>query len=122
MSLIEEMANGNVEVLGELQDKMAEDFVLNLDYRTTFNGEAGFSHDEIKQTLLGVLDELDNLDTSLEIGEGSTLSDDALDSMQEMLDTGQVTYEELQKMMRMKGYEMEITGWKEVPGATSRVV
>jgi hypothetical protein len=52
------------------------------------------------------------------LGDGVSISQDYLNSMQDMLDSGQMTAEELQKIMRVQGYEMHFDGWKRVPGAT----
>ena len=111
---IRELANGNVEGLEELQNKMAEDYVLNMDISNiSLNDSAAVAVDEGREALQNMLD---SIDTSLEIGEGTTLSGDFLDTIQAMLDAGQITETQLEEMMRAKGYEFEVTGWKEMDG------
>jgi hypothetical protein len=50
----------------------------------------GMSTDEARNELIEMLD---SIDTTLEIGEGTTISDDYLNSLQAMLDQGQITQE-----------------------------
>jgi hypothetical protein len=50
----------------------------------------GMSTDEVRNELIEMLD---SIDTTLEIGEGTTISDDYLNSLQAMLDQGQITQE-----------------------------
>jgi hypothetical protein len=50
----------------------------------------GMSTDEVRNELIEMLD---SIDTALEIGEGTTISDDYLNSLQAMLDQGQITQE-----------------------------
>jgi hypothetical protein len=38
-----------------------------------------------------------------------------------MLDSGQMTSDELDALMRAKGFEIEYDGWKEIPGPSTRV-
>jgi hypothetical protein len=45
----------------------------------------GMSTDEVRNELIEMLD---SIDTTLEIGEGTTISDDYLNSLQAMLDQG----------------------------------
>jgi transposase len=61
-------------------------------------------------------DAIDSIDTSVEIGEGSTLSGDYLDSLQKMIDSGSITEDQLQSLFRAKGYELKVTGWKKISG------
>ena len=111
---ITKVAEGDTSALQELQDKLAEDYVANMVIgEVSINDNAAVAVDTARQTLQ---DMLNDLDTSIEIGEGSTLSDTYLETLQQMLDAGQITEEQLQNMMRAKGFEFEITGWKEVDG------
>jgi hypothetical protein len=61
-------------------------------------------------------DAIDSIDTSVEIGEGSTLSGDYLESLQKMIDSGSITEDQLQSLFRAKGYELKVTGWKKISG------
>lgn len=117
---INALAEGDVEVLEELQTEMAKDYVLNLSISdVAFNeGATAVAVAEGRQALL---DMLDSIDTSMEIGEGTTLSGDFLNTIQGMLDSGQLAEDELQKIMHAKGYELEISGWKEVDGPTKTI-
>lgn len=119
LGTIEELANGNVEVLDELQSRLAEDLVYNLDYKTALNGE-NMSPQQIRETLLGLLSQLDD-DMDLEMGQNASISQEYLNTLQAMLDSGQMTADELDKLMRAKGFEIEYDGWKEIPGPSSRV-
>lgn len=110
---IQKLAEGDVSSLQDLQDKLAEDYVANMTISTSINEDQGFSIEEVQNELYNFLD---NIDTSLEIGEGTTISDDYLNTLQAMLDNGQITADQLQGLMRAKGFELEITGWKEVTG------
>ena len=116
LGTIEEVASGDIEALQRLQDAIAVDMVYNMEYKTAINGQSK-SPKEIQDILLGLLSELD---TSLELGENATVSQDYLDSLQAMLDSGQMTSDELDALMRAKGFEIEYDGWKEVPGPSSR--
>ena len=117
LGTIEEVANGDIEALQRLQDAIAVDMVYNMEYKTAINGQSK-SPKEIQDILLGLLSELD---TSLELGENATVSQDYLDSLQAMLDSGQMTSDELDALMRAKGFEIEYDGWKEIPGPSTRV-
>ncbi len=119
---IQQLANGNLEVLQGLQDDLAEDYVLTMDVATAINDNGtgnAMSTDDVRETLIAGLEEID---TSIEVGEGTTISDDFLNSMQAMLDQGQITEEQMQEMFRMKGIEMKVTGYKNVPGPKTRTV
>lgn len=117
--LIDELINGNVEALEALQTEIATDMVMNMEYKTAINGVSK-SPEEIQNILLGLLSQLDdNMD--LEIGQNATISDDYLNSLQAMLDSGQMTADELDTLMRAKGFEIEYDGWKDLPGPKSRI-
>lgn len=117
LGTIEEVANGDIEALQRLQDAIAVDMVYNMEYKTAINGQSK-SPKEIQDILLGLLSKLD---TSLELGENATVSQDYLDSLQAMLNSGQMTSDELDALMRAKGFEIEYDGWKEIPGPSTRV-
>lgn len=110
---IQKLAEGDIDSLQDLQDELAEDYVANMTISTSINEGQGFSVEEVQNELYNFLD---SIDTSLEIGEGTTISDDYLNTLQTMLDNGQITADQLQGLMRAKGFELEITGWKEVTG------
>lgn len=114
---IEKLAEGDVSVLQDLQDKLAEDYVAHMEIATAIDGN-GMSPEAIRATLTNLLN---SIDTSVELGEGTTISDEYLDSLQAMLDSGQITAAQLQGLMRAKGFEMEITGWKKVPGPKKEI-
>lgn len=117
--LIDELINGNVEALEALQTEIATDMVMNMEYKTAINGVSK-SPEEIQNILLGLLSQLDD-DMDLEIGQNATISDDYLNSLQAMLDSGQMTADELDALMRAKGFEIEYDGWKDLPGPISRM-
>ena len=117
--LIDELINGNVEALEALQTEIATDMVMNMEYKTAINGVSK-SPEEIQNILLGLLSQLDD-DMDLEIGQNATISDDYLNSLQAMLDSGQMTADELDALMRAKGFEIEYDGWKDLPGPKSRI-
>ena len=114
LETIQKIAQGDMSALQELQDKLAENYVYNLEFKSSLDENIAFTADYIQNTLLGVLDELSN--TPIELGSEAEISQQYLDTLQEMLYNGQLTEEELQKMMRMKGFEMNITGWDTMPG------
>jgi hypothetical protein len=91
---------------------------MNMEVATAI-GEDGMSTDEVRNELVAILD---SIDTSMELGEGTTISQDYLDTLQEMLDQGQITEEQMRKAFRMKGIEMEITGYKKVKGPSQTIV
>lgn len=118
LNKIRELANGNVEVLDELQDQLAIDYVMTMEVATSINSD-GLSTDEVRNELKTILD---GIDTAIELGEGTTISDTYMDSLQSMLDNAQITEEQLRKALRMKGIEMEVTGYKKVKGPSQTIV
>lgn len=118
LNKIRELANGNVEVLDELQDQLAIDYVMTMEVATSINSD-GLSTDEVRNELKAILD---GIDTAIELGEGTTISDSYMDSLQSMLDNAQITEEQLRKALRMKGIEMEVTGYKKVKGPSQTIV
>ena len=115
---IQDLANGNLEALKGLQDDLAKDYVLNMEVATAIDGD-GMSTDKVRNELI---EGLEAIDTSIEVGEGTTISDDFLNSMQAMIDQGQVTEEQMQEIFRMKGIEMKVTGYKSIPGPKTTTV
>lgn len=115
---INEMANGNLDSLQKLQDALAEDYILNMEYKTAINDNWSGTIQDAQAQLRGLLDDID---TSVEIGKESTLSSDFLDSVQSMLDAGVIAEEQLESLFRAKGYELNITGWKKIPGPIKKI-
>ena len=120
LGLISSLANGNVEALDEMQNKLAEDYALTMSINDfSVNGEEVYgTAEEVRNTLLQMLDDID---TNIELGKGATISDDYLNAMQQMLDSGQVTEEQLQKMFTAKGFTLKIDGYKFVPGVEKTI-
>ena len=116
---IDKIASGDIETLYELQDSLAKDYVLNMEFTTSLDNDIWSGTIKDAQSVLNEL--LDDLDTSIEIGEGATLSGDYLNELQNMLDAGVITSEQLQQVFRAKGYEYEVTDWKRVPGPTKGI-
>ena len=112
---INSLAAGDVEVLKELQDEMAKEYIAKMEISDIAinDNQTAVAVEDARKALS---DMLDSIDTSLELGEGTTLSGDFLNTVQQMLDAGQITEDQLEGMMRAKGYELNITGWKEVDG------
>ena len=115
---INEMANGNLDSLQKLQDALAEDYIMNMDFSTAINENWSGTIADAQAQLRGLLDDID---TSVEIGKESTLSSDFLDSVQDMLDAGVIAEEQLENLFRAKGYELNITGWKKIPGPIKKI-
>ena len=114
LGLINEIANGNVEALDDLQDKMAEDYIANMvinDFSINEN-EITKSAQEARDYLTNMMK---NIDNDIEMGKNVNI-DGYLDTLQEMVDAGQITEEQLQMMFKAKGFEFKVTGWKQVPG------
>ena len=110
---INEMANGNLDSLQKLQDALAEDYIMNMDFSTAINEDWSGTIKDAQSQLRGLID---SIDTSIEIGKESTLSQDYLNQVQNMLDAGVIAEEQLEKLFRAKGFELNITGWKSIPG------
>ena len=110
---INDLVNGDLDSLEELQDALAEDYIVNMEYSTPINNSWEGSVSEAQNVLRNLLDDLD---TSIEVGKETTLSSDFLDSVQGMLDAGVIAEEQLEKLFRAKGYELNITDWKEING------
>lgn len=110
---INEMANGNLDSLQKLQDALAEDYVMNMDFSTAINEDWSGTIKDAQSQLKGLLEDID---TSIEVGEGTTLSSDFLDSVQAMLDAGVITSEQLDKLFRAKGFELEVEAWDTIDG------
>ena len=115
---INEMANGNLDSLQKLQDALAEDYIINMEFSTAINENWSGTIADAQAQLRGLLDDID---TSVEIGKESTLSSDFLDSVQGMLDAGVIAEEQLESLFRAKGYELNITGWKKIPGPVKKI-
>lgn len=115
---INEMANGNLDSLQKLQDALAEDYIMNMDFSTAINENWSGTIADAQAQLRGLLDDID---TSIEIGKESTLSSDFLDNVQDMLDAGVIAEEQLENLFRAKGYELNITGWKKIPGPIKKI-
>ena len=115
---INEMANGNLDSLQKLQDALAEDYIMNMDFSTAINEDWSGTIADAQAQLRGLLNDID---TSVEIGKESTLSSDFLDSVQDMLDAGVIAEEQLESLFRAKGYELNITGWKKIPGPVKKI-
>jgi hypothetical protein len=77
---IQRLSNGDLDALQELQDELAEDYVLTMEVGTAINTEIanGMSTDDVRNELIAMLD---SIDTSVEVGAGTTISQDYLDSM-----------------------------------------
>ena len=110
---INEMVNGNFDSLQKLQDALAEDYILNMDIHQPRDEDYAFSVEQVRNTLTELMD---SIDTSITLGEQTEISDEFYNQVQEMLDQGIITEQQLESMFRAKGYELEITGWKEMPG------
>ena len=117
---INEMVNGNLDDLQKLQDALAEDYILNMEFKSARNEEWSGTVSEAQADLRAMLD---SIDTSIEVGKNSTISGDLsqatqtmLDSVQGMLDAGVIAEEQLEELFRAKGYELNITGWDYVDG------
>ena len=115
---INEVVNGNLNSLQQLQDALAEDYIVNMEISTPVNEEWSGTIAEAQNNLRGLLDDID---TSVEIGKESTLSSDFLNSVQDMLDAGVIAEDQLETLFRAKGYELNITGWKKVPGPVKKI-
>ena len=115
---INDLVNGNLDSLKGLQDALAEDYILNMDISSAINQEWTGGVQDAQNQLRGLLDDID---TSIEIGKESTLSSDFLDSVQNMLDAGVIAEDQLETLFRAKGYELNITGWKEMPGPEKKI-
>ena len=116
---INQVVQGNLEGLSDLQDALAKDYVLNMEFNTAIDygadGEGVFAGTIADaQNVLNSM--LDDIDTSIEVGEGAYLSEDYLNTIQDMLDSGVISSEQLQQLFRAKGYELQITGWDEIDG------
>ena len=107
------MANGNLDSLQKLQDALAEDYIMNMDFSTAINEDWSGTIKDAQSQLRGLID---SIDTSIEIGKESTLSQDYLNQVQNMLNAGVIAEEQLEKLFRAKGFELNITGWKSIPG------
>lgn len=117
---IGQLAQGDTSSLNELQEALGRDYIAHIDYTTSFDPENSFSYEEIQDTLNQVLDDLtNNLNTDLEIGANATLSQDYLDTLQAMLDNGQITQDQLKQLFTSQGYEFKVTGTKKVQGPTT---
>ena len=114
---INRMANGNLDSLQKLQDALAEDYILNMEYSTAINEDWSGTISDAQNQLR---DLLDSIDTSVEIGKDSTLSQDYLNQVQSMLDAGVIAEDQLEQLFRVKGFELNITGWKNMPGPVKR--
>ena len=115
LSLISSLANGNVEALDEMQNKLAEDYVLTMpinDFSINENAVYGTA-EEVRNTLTEMLN---SIDTNIALGEETFVDQKYYDAMQQMLDAGQVTEEQLQKLFTAKGYTLKIDGYKWVDG------
>ena len=110
---INEMANGNLDSLQKLQDALAEDYVMHMDFSTAINEDWSGTIKDAQTQLKGLLEDID---TSIEVGEGTTLSSDFLDSVQDMLDAGVITSEQLDQLFRAKGFELEVEAWDTIDG------
>lgn len=116
---IEQLAQGDTSSLNELQEALGRDYIAHIDYIVNSEG-FNFSYEEIQNTLNQVLDDLtNNLNADLEIGANARLSQDYLDTLQAMLDNGQVTQDQLKRLFASQGYEFKVTGTKKVPGPTT---
>lgn len=118
--LLKHAIDGNLDALYEFQNQLAKDYVFTLDWHTSVNGGASFTRGDIQNTLLKVLD---GIDQSGDMGQEVDLSSNQqnLDRLQAMLDNGQITSKQLEEMFTAKGYTIEYDGWKEMPG-TRKVV
>ena len=116
---LNEMVNGNLESLETLQDALAEDYILNMDFKQAINNDWTGTIANAQEQLRGLLDDID---TSIEVGKETTLSSDYLNSVQDMLDAGVIAEEQLEDLFRAKGYELNITGWKKMPGPKTTMV
>jgi hypothetical protein len=77
---IQKLANGDIEALQELRDGLAKDYVLTMEVGTAINTEfgEGMSTDDVRNELIEMLE---SIDTSVEVGAGTTISEDYLNSM-----------------------------------------
>lgn len=108
---INNLVNGNLDSLHQLQDALAEDYIMNMEFRSSDDWRGTIQ--DAQTQLRGLLDDID---TSVEVGKESTLSSDFLNSVQSMLDAGVIAEDQLETLFRAKGYELNITGWKKMPG------
>lgn len=110
---INDIVNGNLDGLQKLQDALAEDYIMNMDFSTAINEDWSGTIKDAQSQLKGLLQDID---TSIEVGEGTTLSSDFLNSVQDMLDAGVITSEQLDKLFRAKGFELEVEAWDTIDG------
>jgi hypothetical protein len=88
---IEKAAEGDLEALDELQKAVGKDYIANMDIILTKETANGETYETITNELYDFVDELNNLDTSINLGENTTIDQSYLDSLQEMLNNGQIT-------------------------------
>jgi hypothetical protein len=81
---INAMVNGNLDSLQQLQDALAEDYILNMEFKSARNEEWSGTISEAQADLRAMLD---SIDTSIEVGKNSTISGDLSQATQTMLDS-----------------------------------
>lgn len=117
LGIIQKVAQGDTKALEELHDVMASDYIENMEIGVSLDSSVwGHTVDQTRKYLQDIMDEIDRVDTSISFGEGSEINASYMENLQKMLDSGSITTEQMQEMFRAKGYELEITGWKDVPG------
>ena len=94
---LEELANGNVEALEELQDAAAKDYVAHL-YINADDTRIG----EIRTELNNYIDEF----SQRNIEVGASIDDtDFINSLNNMIDQGELTSDQVQEYLNSMGYE-----------------
>ena len=96
---LKDLANGDVDALEELQRAAAEDYVAHL-YINADDTRA----QEIRQTLNNYIDELNG--KQIEIG-ASIDDTDFINALNNMLESGELTTEQVQSYLNSMGYEPE---------------
>lgn len=115
---LNQILSGNKDKINNVQQNLAKDYVENMEIAAMYSEEEGetigVAVDEAREALLKMLD---GFDTTIDVGELITFDDTGyMDTIQKMLDAGQITQEELEKIFRAQGYEFHVDSWKEVPG------
>lgn len=96
---LEDVVNGNVDALEELQEAAAEDYVahLRIDADTT-------RAEEIRNELNGYIDEFNQKEIHL----GASIDDaDFINALNNMMDAGELTSDQVQQYLNSIGYEPE---------------
>lgn len=106
-NLVENAVNGDINSLQQLQNKMAEEYMVNLEYKYAEDGVSK-SPQEIQDTLYGILNTLsDPKYANFTPGQDIDLGAFEM-AMAEMIKSGQRTKEELLQLLSLKGFSFEV--------------